>query len=80
MPMRLRPRGNHGAAGWALLDWKTVLHFFEDGSDLSLCERVTFTRECCTEFYRAKQKISDHDFLHKDRCCKVCLARKKEAA
>lgn len=82
MPLAHRPRGDAGAAGWVLLNRCTpkVLHFFEDGCDLSLCERVTFTQECCSEFYRAKHRPSDHDFLHKDRCCEVCLARRKEDA
>lgn len=72
MGLKLRPQGNHGAAGWAKLDWKTRLHFFEKGSCQSLCGVVWYGQEYCTDFYTETIRVN------KRRCCKRCLAQKKE--
>ena len=69
MPMRLRPgrSGPSRSAGWAKLDWKAVLHFFETGQIISLCGRAKFDDKYCTEFYTPRIVVK------KSRLCTQCL-------
>jgi hypothetical protein len=73
MPMRLRPgRGPSRSAGWAKLDWKTRLHFFETGQTTSLCGRTQFDDEYCTEFYTPRIVVK------KIRLCRQCLRKLRQ--